>query len=132
MLDTNTCVNYIRFGPASKVTPRLAAAPPGSVFLCSVVVGELLYGAYHSLPPHQAANLAPVGTFRAGFGSLPMDDAAADQYGRLRAHLAGTGQLIGPNDLLSAAIALANGLILVTHNTKEFSRAPGLPLEDWV
>ena len=39
--------------------------------------------------------------------------------------------LIGPNDLLIASIALANGLTLVTHNTREFSRIPGLKLEDW-
>jgi tRNA(fMet)-specific endonuclease VapC len=38
---------------------------------------------------------------------------------------------IGPNDLLIASIALANGLTVVTHNTSEFSRVPGLPLEDW-
>ena len=62
---------------------------------------------------------------------MPFDDRAADEYGRIRAHLAGLGMLIGPNDLLIASIALANGLILVTHNTAEFSRVPGLKLEDW-
>jgi tRNA(fMet)-specific endonuclease VapC len=45
--------------------------------------------------------------------------------------LASTGTLIGPNDLLIAAIALANGLTVVTHNSTEFSRAPGLTIEDW-
>ncbi len=46
-------------------------------------------------------------------------------------HLADLGTPIGPNDLLIAAITVANGLTLVTHNTKEFSRVPGLMLEDW-
>jgi tRNA(fMet)-specific endonuclease VapC len=59
------------------------------------------------------------------------DDRAAEQYGPIRADLASRGLLIGPNDLMIAAIALANGCTLVTHNTAEFSRVPGLTLEDW-
>ena len=65
------------------------------------------------------------------FDSLPFDDAAAEAYGRLRAELARRGMPIGPNDLMIAAIALAYGFTLVTHNTSEFSRVPGLRLEDW-
>ncbi len=49
----------------------------------------------------------------------------------IRAELTSKGQLIGPNDLLIAATALAHGAILVTHNTAEFSRVPGLIIEDW-
>lgn len=60
----------------------------------------------------------------------PFDDAAAHTYGPLRAALEKEGRLIGSSDLLIASIALANGLVLVTHNTAEFSRAPGLVLED--
>ncbi|WP_442921628.1 PIN domain-containing protein [Microcoleus sp. Aus8_D2] len=52
-------------------------------------------------------------------------------YGEIRAQLAASGTPIGPNDLLIASIALANNLILVTHNTREFSRVEGLRLEDW-
>ena len=63
--------------------------------------------------------------------SLPFDDSAAEEYGRIRAHLANLGTPIGPNDLLIAAIALANKITLVSHNTAEFSRVPGLILEDW-
>lgn len=99
--------------------------------LCSVVLGELLYGAEHGGPAHQAANHALVAKLRQDFPSLPFDDLAAEQYGRIRAHLAALGTMIGGNDLMIAAIAQASGLILVTHNTDEFSRVPGLTLEDW-
>jgi tRNA(fMet)-specific endonuclease VapC len=78
-----------------------------------------------------AATRLQVQTFCAPFVSLPFDDRAAEEYGNLRAHLASLGTSIGPNDRLIAAIDLANGLILVTHNTAEFSSVPGLTLEDW-
>lgn len=132
LLDTNTIVDHLRRGPGSKVTAKLTSAPAGSVLICSVVVGELIYGAHHSGPAHSAANLALIANLQKQFVSLPFDDRAAEEYGKLRDHLGRSGQLIGPNDLLIAGIALANGLTLVTHNTIEFSRVPGLLLEDWL
>jgi tRNA(fMet)-specific endonuclease VapC len=72
-----------------------------------------------------------VAALRSHYVSLPFDDPAAEEYGRIRSHLANQGIAIGPNDLIIAAIALANKLTLVTHNTSEFSRVPGLALEDW-
>jgi tRNA(fMet)-specific endonuclease VapC len=63
--------------------------------------------------------------------SIPFDDAAATEYGTLRAHLERQGTPIGANDMLIAAVALANNLILITHNTSEFGRVPGLKIEDW-
>lgn len=109
----------------------MLAAQPGSVYLCSVVLGELIFGAVRSGPAHEAANRAMIARLRAQFPTMPFDDAAAEEYGNLRAYLNATGHLIGPNDLMIASIALANGLTLVTHNTSEFCRAPGLMLEDW-
>jgi len=63
--------------------------------------------------------------------SLLFDDTAAEIYGRVRSQLADQGWLIGPNDLMIASIALAHGLILVTHNLGEFGRIAGLTLDDW-
>lgn len=99
--------------------------------ICSVVVGELVYGAERAGLAHRANNRMRVEQLRQQFVSVPFDDTAAEEYGRLRAHLADLGTPIGPNDLLIAAIALANDLILVTHNTSEFCRVPGLFIEDW-
>jgi predicted nucleic acid-binding protein len=56
---------------------------------------------------------------------------AAKECGEIRNYLAGLGQPIGPNDLMIATIAKVNGLTVVTHNTAEFSRVPGLMVEDW-
>lgn len=129
LLDSNSCIDHLRNGPASKVTEKLIAAPPGIIAVCSIVVAELIYGAYRSSQP--ARNLQEASTFCGQFPSLPFDDLAAGEYGRIRAHLATLGTSIGPNDLLIAAIAVAHDLILVTHNTREFGRVPGLQIEDW-
>ncbi len=101
----------------------------GDVALCSVVKAELLYGAARSQQPER--NQAQLQRFFAGFPSLSFDDQAAAAYGTLRAALEASGTLIGPNDLMIAAIALASGLVLVTHTTAEFSRVPALKIEDW-
>ena len=131
MLDTNSFIDHLRRGPASNVTTRLAGAPAGTVYSCSVVLAELLYGAMHSGAANQTANLALIARLRQQFPSLPFDDRAAEEYGSVRAHLAARGTLIGPNDLMIAAIALATQMTLVTHNTSEFSRVPNLALETW-
>lgn len=90
---------------------------------------ELFYGAMRSNNPSKS--LASQENFLQLFVSLPFDDAAASIFGRIRAELAAVGTPIGPYDVQIAAIAMANNLILVTHNVKEFSRVNGLKFEDW-
>ena len=129
LLDTNACITHLRSSGSAFVTNRLFETSPGEVVRCSVVKGELVYGAMRS---HDVSgNMARLSQFFSLFASLPFDDRAADAYGRLRASLSQTGSLIGPNDLMIAAIALSNDLTLVTHNTDEFSRVPDLTVEDW-
>ena len=92
-------------------------------------LGELCYGSLKSTAPTREQTL--VDSFVSQFVSLPFDDAAARSYAAVRHDLESRGVPIGENDYQIAAIALVHGLILVTHNTKEFSRVPGLTLEDW-
>ena len=130
LMDSNACIGWLR-QREPKLVARIKREPPGSIVLCSVVVGELYYGAERSGAAYRASNILKVEQLRLQFASIPFDDSAAEEYGKVRAHLTGLGQLIGPNNLLIAAITLASGLTLVTHNTTEFSRVPRLVLEDW-
>jgi tRNA(fMet)-specific endonuclease VapC len=113
------------------VTAKLLTTPPKSVYLCSIVLSELIFGAVRSGPLHEALNRAKIAKLQSLFPTLPFDEAAAEEYGKLRAYLWTTGQMIGANDMLIAAIALSKSVTLVTHNTTEFKRVPGLVLEDW-
>ncbi len=129
LLDTNVCVNYLRSGGGLSIAHRLAEKNSVDVVLCSIVKAELFFCALRSR--ESAANLVKVSQFASRFISLPFDDDAARAYGQIRANLAERGMTIGPNDLLIASIALAHNLTLVTHNTDEFCRVPGLRIEDW-
>ena len=94
-----------------------------------MVLSELYIGVLRSADPLKSR--AEVDQFAVPFFSLPFDDAAADVCSGIRHHLESRGITIGPYDLQIAAIALVNNCTLVTHNTNEFSRVPGLSLEDW-
>ena len=128
LLDTNTCIRHLnqRSTPISK---KLRLLSPKDIAVCSVVKAELYHGAMKS--NNSARILVNQQLFLQAYQSLPFDDKAAEFYGKVKADLERFGTLIGPNDMLIASIALASSLILVTHNTREFSRVAGLSLEDW-
>lgn len=128
LLDTNAWAAFLN-DPNSSVANRIDLTPLEDMVFCSVVKAELLYGARKG--NRSDANLEILRDLFARFISVPFDDAAAQAYGVIRADLAIRGQIIGPNDLLIAAIAVLSGLTLVTHNSREFSRVNGLALDDW-
>ena len=128
LLDTNTCIRYLN-GRSPQVKSRLQSFHPEDVALCSVVKAELNYGAAKSRDPERT--MARIAEFEAPFTSLPFDDSCVHAYGQIRSELEQAGTPIGPNDLMIAAIALTNGLTLVTHNTREFKRVARLSLADW-
>lgn len=102
-----------------------AASPPGKARGCSDfghVTHELYYGAYRSR--RASRNIAVVDALR--FPVLEFDREDARKAGEIRAYLASTGAPIGPCDVLIAGQSIARNLILVTHDTGEFGRVPGL------
>lgn len=128
LLDTNVCIEILR-GRQAALKARLDAHRLDELVLCSVVWAELHCGA--QLAANPAREIDRLHQAFAGWPRLSFDEAAAESYGEIRARLLRDGKLIGANDLLIAAIAKANGLVVVTHNTGEFSRIPGLAVEDW-
>lgn len=128
LLDTNACIVYFR-NFQSGVRRKLESLPKSEIAVCSIVKAEMFYGSMKSQNPQKS--LKEQNEFLDQFQSLPFDDEAALIFGELRADLAKKGTPIGAYDLQIAAIALANDLTLVTHNTKEFGRIGNLKLEDW-
>jgi len=128
LLDTNACIQILN-DTSRNFTARLRQHDPDEIRLCSVVRAELVYGARRS--SRVESNLEALRFFFSPFVCLPFDEQSADQYGHIRLDLERRGTPIGPNDLMIAAIARANDLVLVTHNTGEFSRVQGLRIEDW-
>jgi tRNA(fMet)-specific endonuclease VapC len=128
LLDTNVCARYLN-GKSLAIRQRLRSTNLADIVVCSVVKGELFYGAMKS--NNLEKTLDRQQEFLKLFVSLPFDDDASLIYGRIRAELSAKGIIIGANDLQIAAIAMVNNLILVTHNVREFSRVNGLRFEDW-
>jgi len=128
LLDTNTWIQILK-RPGGRVEQTMLSHSPAGILLCSVVKGELWHGAHKYEKTER--RLAVLAKLFAGFVSLPFDDNAAWHYAGIRHHLETTGEIIGPNDLKIAAIARASDLTLVTSNTAEFCRVPGLRIEDW-
>lgn len=129
MLDTNICIYAMKNKP-EKVLARLKKEMDGGIAISSITLAELEFGMKNSSNP--AKNEQALLKFLFPLSILPFDSAAAYEYGDIRAFLQKQGTPIGPNDMLIASHARAEGLTLVTNNTREFERVPGLKLENWV
>lgn len=125
LLDTNVIVDHLRGKRA--VTPDYLEA--GSV-VSVITQAELFYGAYRSKRSRYNLN-----KIKEMFADLkieiqPLEEDVLDRYGRLKVKLEKKGRRLDEFDLLIAATALSFDLILVTRNTKHFSRVPRLKIAD--
>ncbi len=128
LLDTNVCIHLLR-GSSSILCKKILEVNDEDICIPSIVRFELYFGAYKSAG--QQKSLLALNSFLSYFQSAQVDDTIAEQCGRIRFELDRKGTPVGPYDLIIAGIALSRRLILVTHNTKEFSRIKHLNLEDW-
>lgn len=130
LLDTNILIALSKPIPDSPLSRWLQRCPASDLVLSSVVLAEIEYGIAKST--RQAHNRQVFDAIVQGFRIEAFDQTASRCYGSLRAELERRGQLIGPNDLMIAAHALALDLTLVTDHTGEFSRVAGLRVENWL
>jgi len=127
-LDTNICI-YIINNKIPHLIIRYIDCKKKSLKIPSLVLYELYFGAEKSERREQ--NIANIKVFIAEIDIIPFDTECAILGGKIRANLKRKGQMIGDYDILIAATVLSAGGTLVTNNTREFARIPGLKVQDW-
>lgn len=131
LLDTNI-VSYFLRGQFANLEQRILDTEYDQVCISVITAGELAYGFARANPSRRLTNLqAKLGALLQALPTRPMPAGVAEHYGRTRSALERNGTSIGGNDLWLAAHALAENLVLVTNNTREFERVPGLAVENW-
>nr|MBS0021309.1 type II toxin-antitoxin system VapC family toxin [Gammaproteobacteria bacterium] len=128
LLDTNILSDLVR-NPQGVIATQITKTGEDTVCTSIIVAAELRYGAIKS---NSAKVAERVDLILSALEILPLEIPADHQYASLRHHLTRQGMPIGPNDLLIAAHALENDLTVITANVGEFSRVPGLKVENWL
>ena len=126
LLDTNAVITLLN-DSSTALGKRVRQHKPAQIYLSSIVIHELFYGAFKS--KHKQRNVALVDDLQ--FEVLGFDKEDARQAGEVRATLTLQGNPIGTYDVLIAGQAKARNITLITHNIAEFSRVGGLVVEDW-
>jgi len=127
-LDANICIYFLR-GTYPSLLRAILSRNPNTIKIPAIVVAELAHGAEKSSDSDK--NMERVKKFLMPFEIASFDMKAAFSYGKIRSSLEKLKRNIGPNDLIIAATVMSQNGILVTNNTKEFSRVENLALEDW-
>lgn len=128
MLDTDICIYLIK-SKSEILLKKMQSVGFGDVGISSITLAELFYGVEKS--QHKQRNHIALLNFMASLALESFNDDAAICYGEIRAHLEKSGNTIGPLDMLIAGHAKSLGATLVTNNSREFSRVPGLLTDNW-
>jgi tRNA(fMet)-specific endonuclease VapC len=128
LLDTDTIIFILKRRPPD-VAARFERLSPEEVAVSTISIAELMFGAEKSHSPARARRA--VERIARVLRVIPFDEGAARAYGKVRGHVEQRGTPIGALDTLIAAHALSARATLVTNNTREFARVPGLRLENW-
>ena len=128
LLDTDVCINIIR-SKSGSILRKVCAEELEQISISSIAIAELEFGAAKSSRPEQ--NYLALTKIISPMRIRPFDQRAARAYGKLRMDLERQGKRIGQMDMLIAAQALADNLVLITNNYREFGRIEGLSTESW-
>ena len=128
LLDTNIVSYWMRGDKA--VIERIMNQSPSNLSLSSITLAEIWYGIEKS-PIKKEERTVKIKKISSLLEIYPFDESAAEEYAVIRANLEQKGIMISERDTQIASIAMANRLIVVTHNIKEFGRINKLKVEDW-
>jgi len=128
ILDTDTCIYWLK--GKEEVRSKVEQIGVDNLRITIITLAELKYGAFNSQKVSE--NLKNINDFLGKVKVLLLDEDAAERFGRIKAGLRRTGQLIEDFDILIGSIVLSHGGVLVTNNIEHFKRISGLSLENWV
>lgn len=128
LLDTNILIFLMKKGN-KRLLQKIESQDFGALAISSITLAELEFGAANSSKPEFNRSIF-LGVLSA-INVVEFEDNCAYEYGKIRYRLKKNGSPIGPMDMLIAATAMANNLILVTNNVKEFEKVEGLKIQDW-
>ena len=128
LLDTDICI-YIAKNRPEQVRKRMEQCEPGDLAMSVITCGELYLGAQKSV--RQTEAFRTLRQLTDAIAILDLDESVSRNYGIIRANLERQGTIIGANDLWIAAHAKTKDLILVTNNTREYTRIEHLTVENW-
>ena len=128
LLDTNTISYWMRGD--QKIINKIRSHKPSDLSICTITLAEIYYGIEKS-PVKRKERRNKIELICSQLEIYPFDDLAARKYSMIRTQLEKDGIVISERDLQIASIAMANKLIVVTHNVKEFKRVVNLEVEDW-
>lgn len=127
LLDTNAVIALVN-QPKGSVAKRLRRHAPHNIFVSSVVMHELFFGAFNRARIEANVDLID----GLAFNVVPFELDDARMAGQVRAALYSLGKPIGPYEVLIAGQAVHRDFTLVTHNVHEFARVPQLRVADWL
>lgn len=128
VLDTDTCIYWLK--GEEKIRKRVEQVGADSLRMTVITLAELKYGAYYSKNVNE--NLESIVKFLRKVKVLSLDYDAAERFGKIKAELRRSGQIIQDFDILIASITLSHAGVLVTNNVEHFKRIPGLSYENWL
>ena len=131
LLDTNICIYAIN-NKYPSVREKLFSLPASDIYIPSIVIYELEYGAEKSKWGNKTRKQMEAFIYPYENNILPFTREDAEICGKVRAELERQGLPIGLYDVMIASQGLARNFTVITHNVKEFSRVPSLKIQDWI
>jgi tRNA(fMet)-specific endonuclease VapC len=131
LFDTDAISQIIKRSPSLSFIKKLASISPEDQYTTTITVGELVYGAYRSCRPSFFLEKLDSLVWP-NINILSFDEGAAGIYGKVRAEMEKKGLILSEPDMRISAIGLQHNLILVTGNTRHFSKVAGLKVENWL
>jgi len=128
LLDTDIIIYWLK-NKYPQINNKIEEAGDSRIFISSITVAELYYGAYHSSKPKE--NYQLINELVTEINVLNFDAEAGEQFGKIKTDLKRTGKIINDSDLFIAASAICRDMILITNNEKHFQRIENLKIQNW-